>query len=627
MAPTSAGFSIIDAKSRGDFDNVIKGSVHDALWALSMQWKIGEFKGEDTGSAIKTMMRYKVTKINRIQTGRDNVQAYQDEEPLESRVQREPLTFSLTSRIQLGKYWLNLMAYYGLGQNFQTLFIDAFPIKSPSTYFEKSNDSANQVRNLMKNRMVDGGKLYDELTEGKTASELANFVEDSHTSFDTTDLEALDGVMTDFQNHVNSLYSQPEGDNDYTWNPNRLEYSMKCSAPEIATGNEQTVLMADQFSGGHLDWYSFDIDPSETDLVENSGESINDGEVEGEAMRTFIPGRVRFPGMPTKRWWTMEDGDVNYTKIEDIKTSILGMVTKKFIYNYNNDWNFIPLEVEAGSMVKIENIVIKDTFGDYVYVGGEPQKPNQFSDDQWNMFKLNKRGKTGFFDNRLFLPPVVPQIMHSEPIEEIDLFRDEKANMAWGIESKVPNELGQAMDGAVFDQQIKQYLKGVLPDQSNETDTDSTHTDTDSTATQTGEGNGNIERFKYHLLSGFPEYWIPFIPYQLDNSTEEIAFLRATYPRIVDGKSIDYNDPANYVKPKGKMLREGLDQSPQEWYTIKEEEVPKAGVNVKRTFQRCRWYNGKTIVWIGRSKETGHGQGSSGLKFDFVSSKNDLNKS
>ena len=48
-------------------------------------------------------------------------------------------------------------------------------------------------------------------------------------------------------------------------------------------------------------------------------------------------------------------------------------------------------------------------------------------------------------------------------------------------------------------------------------------------------------------------------------------------------------------------------------YFVHEEEVPRAGVIVTRKFQRARGPNGEVFTWIGRRKETGRGEGASGL--------------
>jgi hypothetical protein len=47
-----------------------------------------------------------------------------------------------------------------------------------------------------------------------------------------------------------------------------------------------------------------------------------------------------------------------------------------------------------------------------------------------------------------------------------------------------------------------------------------------------------------------------------------------------------------------------------------EEEIPREGARVTRAFQYARWFNGVPLLWIGRRKQPGRGEGSSGLKFD-----------
>jgi hypothetical protein len=49
-----------------------------------------------------------------------------------------------------------------------------------------------------------------------------------------------------------------------------------------------------------------------------------------------------------------------------------------------------------------------------------------------------------------------------------------------------------------------------------------------------------------------------------------------------------------------------------------EEEVPREGVRVTRNYQYTRWFDGSTHLWIGRRKQIGRGEGSSGLGFDVV---------
>jgi hypothetical protein len=51
--------------------------------------------------------------------------------------------------------------------------------------------------------------------------------------------------------------------------------------------------------------------------------------------------------------------------------------------------------------------------------------------------------------------------------------------------------------------------------------------------------------------------------------------------------------------------------------TIFPEEVPREGAQLKRRFRFARGFN-STYLWIGRERLTGEGEGSSGLKFDYL---------
>jgi len=49
---------------------------------------------------------------------------------------------------------------------------------------------------------------------------------------------------------------------------------------------------------------------------------------------------------------------------------------------------------------------------------------------------------------------------------------------------------------------------------------------------------------------------------------------------------------------------------------LREEEVPREGARATRAYQLARWIDGTTLLWLGRRKSIGGGEGSSGLLFD-----------
>ncbi len=116
---------------------------------------------------------------------------------------------------------------------------------------------------------------------------------------------------------------------------------------------------------------------------------------------------------------------------------------------------------------------------------------------------------------------------------------------------------------------------------------------------------------RYRLGTRVRENWIPFIPVHKPGSNRDIRLQRAAIPR-------PFADAPSPVEPRGAILRAGLDEPRPQPYFIHEEEVPKAGAVVTRTYQRARWWDGRVYTWLGRRKQTGRGQGSSGLKFDRI---------
>lgn len=787
-------YVVLDVRPQSvEFRRNINTSVHDALWALSMQWRLKEFQGEDTGSNIYSKVHIEKTKLTRFQSFSGPAEVYDSEVPLETQVEREYIQHDLGTHLQLGRYWRKLLLRFGLF-DYHSLFVEAFPINDGSTYQQLSNVNAMRIRNVTSGRTLAGGDLLDYISEtpGLTAEGLATHVETTELSIPSAKFSDLGTAMNEYQSFYSRLFSQPE--NDSCWNKNRLEYSFKSSVSDNASG-DQTVFESEEYHGGGLDWFNFDIQPGSFPL---SGVTIDDDVQESEKL-SVVPMTVSFPGMPLDRWWEMQRGNINYAAIRPGKTGLLGMIVKDFLINYNNDWSLIPYDVPVGSYTKIRSIVVRDVFGDDIYVGGELatsatsgggisgfpdlshsenididpvtntitkngpygwnaggfstesisgngfvertlggalldnyrtiiglsysyaglNEPQVFyslqfepsdtvrvevnnsyvgldnsgvpfeigdklrverlnseiifsrirdgqsplilkildetipsgsdgslhahftiqnngkkifglnfeedsasqgsggsvSDDKWSVYKLNEKNNFYNWDSRLFIPPALPQIIEGENLDVVNFFRDQMANMAWALETRIPDELGGFKNGTDAELELKKYLKGVYEDK-----------DPASAPQRPLDINGEYAKpsLKYTAITYVPENWIPLIPQHKAGSFTKIDLKRATLPRVMENKDIDYDDPANYVSPRTKIMREGLDETIPTTYSIADEEVPRSGIYVSRSFQRSRWHNGKVFLWMGRRKKTGRGEGLSGLVFDSVSSEENL---
>ena len=167
------------------------------------------------------------------------------------------------------------------------------------------------------------------------------------------------------------------------------------------------------------------------------------------------------------------------------------------------------------------------------------------------------------------------------------------ANMVWAVENRIPGVTGHGIDGYEAAVALLNYIKSVTPPA--------------MPPSPLQETDASI---RYLLGTSVPENWIPLIPVHVAGSNREIQLQRAAMPRLVGADSSDK------IKPRGELLRHNINEGKP--YYIHEEEVPRAGAIVSRSYQRTRWWHGSIYVWLGRRKVTGRGEGSSGLQFDQI---------
>jgi hypothetical protein len=232
---------------------------------------------------------------------------------------------------------------------------------------------------------------------------------------------------------------------------------------------------------------------------------------------------------------------------------------------YGNNWLVVPVaDVDIGSLVRNLSVRVANSFGD------DPIEVEPFSATQaargWRMFRLSGAAADS---DLFFLAPALPASLHSDPIEDVLLLRDETANMAWGVERVVESKTGRPLN------RFEVYR---------------------AQADAAGAQASSAE-LTYRLVTSVPDYWIPFVPADGGRRLE-----RAAMPREGGGT----------FEPKGPLLESGKP------LTLYDEEVPRAGAQVTRAYQYARWVDGSTHLWVGRRKRPGRGEGSSGLRFDYL---------
>lgn len=630
--PVTGNWNRLEGSPRADsIARSLKSEVHDGLWFLTRQWQLGEFQGEDTGSAVMAKIEVENTQINRYAPLGKNAGPYSDDVPLEARVERQPVNIDLALSLRIGHQWLKLLDAYGAEFNsmatgnytayssgvYKSLYCTAFPITQPTApalgdsglettgqWF--SNTKAFQVRNATAGRSMDGGTfllgLQDSSINAETVTATVPVGEEGsvHSEHQAFVVTAAAELVTWF----GALYSQPDSSEPSAWKENQLEYQFSCTVPDGDDSGNKTIISAEEYYSGSLDWWSFDIDSTGTadgSLTATNG-SVNEA-VTSKTEISMIPTGVQFAGMPNTRWWEFEDGQVNFTNLDAKPNETAKLLLAEFSLVHSNNWSVIPYTVPVGSLSEVKSIVVTDVFGQHTLVKAAAGGARE-AWEQWGLFNMSKKAhpnssaileNDGYADARLFVPPVITDLLESKPIESINFVRDEMANMVWAIENTIPDLLGGGQDGKRASERLAAYLQQLLGED------------------DTGTINENTAKLRYLLSTSVPEHWIPFIPIQDSNNTRSIVLQRAAQPRYVDGV------PTTALPAIG--ARTGIVGNPAAPYFVFEEEVPRAGVIVQETWQRTRWYNGKTVLWKGRKKQTGRGEATSNLMFDQVKEK------
>lgn len=579
----------LEGRPRADkFERALRAEVRDALWMITRQWQTGEFHGDDAGSPIFAKVRLETTKLRKYQSANGPVEEFNDRIPLESRVEQMPVPFilanreiSLDIRLLVGRHWLKLIAPVSAAAVPE--FIAKYPIHRPDASLAEdapitahSEAWSNFVAAV--NRM-DGMKLYLDLKAG------------GHASDGIAALAGVEGLADPLGDKLvtwfEKLFYQPTQAS--AWVPDRLEYQFAMSTPQR---QGEKVFVADEYFQGHLDWYNFDIDPSRNLL----GEPGQPPQPPKSTTLTMLPTQVTFNGMPNTRWWAFEDSRTNFGDVKPDTTDLAKLLLIEFGLVYANDWFLVPFTVPIGSVANIKGIAVTNVFGERVWV----KAAGSGDDDDWQrwaMFLVSIKGRGQQpADLSLLIPPAAQKVIEGPELEEILLARDEMANMVWGVERTISLPSGEPKRGREAAEETHGFFERRVG--------------TNPSPVPPAPG----AKVRYKVMTSVPENWIPAIPVHVAGDNRETQLQRAAMLRIIEG---DPNPPVP-VEPRTSLLRVGLDEVPQVGYFLHEEEVPRGGVLVTQRFQRTRWRDGRAWLWLGVRKQTGRGEGSSGLAFDQI---------
>ena len=590
--PTITMWNRLEGRPRThDFDEALRASIRDPLWMLTKQWQVGEFRADDAGSPVFARIHTHTSWLEAYQAGGNAAQTFDYDTPLEALVEQRAIPFeregqyiALDIRLLMGRHWLKLIRSLG---DFRSDFIQAYPIDIPDPNNPADaaicahNESWQHVA-AVAGRAMDGYKFYQHLKLGGDAH--------ASTSVPGGQHGALAGLATRFINWYETLYYQPTDQNNDAWQPSQLEYQFSVSAPD-ASG--QSVLHAEEYYQGRLDWYNLDIDPTRNDLA-GAVPAPAPGDLP-RPTQSFLPAPLSFEGMPNSRWWAFEDSRTNFGDVNPGTKDLSKLMLIEFGLIYANDWFLFPLTLPTGTSTRIRGLAVTNVFGERTWVEAAGRGQDE-AWQRWNMYTLSVSGTADVqADMRFILMPTSAKLQQSAPVEEVKFIRDEMANMVWGIESRVPLVHGRSRPGYEAAVDTRRYYEALV------------------NAGVPIEPPEAAAALRYTVMSSYvPENWIPFIPVHVPGSNREIQLQRAALPRSIDGDP----QPPVKIRPRTGLLGEG--RATNDAYYVYEEGILRAGVDVQQSFQRTRWYGGRVLTWLGVQKQTGRGEGSSNLRFDYL---------
>jgi hypothetical protein len=567
-APAGEGFS---SQLRDQLLSIgVQARVQDPLWLLGRQWQFGEFQGEDAGSPVQADVRVESSPLTAYSPtipaagAKIDGQIYPRDPvsrapvaPLDPIVEAERVRTgdrpALRQAAEAGARFIRLLVDAGYVR-YRAAFLKAFPFTG---VLQGDADPASVlVQRIVVGRAVDAAALARQLRTDNPLGSTKPFVLPSTVGVSVSDRPLMATILRNWLAwYEGGLITEPAGSTP--WTPERMEYRFAVAAPAMS-GEQEAVLVAPSY-GGDLDWHSFDR------LNGSSGTSLRAlGSAQVSPTVTMIPTRVRYPGMPSSRFWEFEDARVDLGAVQVDAGDLARLLLVEFSLVYGNDWFVVPVDVVTGTISRIAALEVVDTFGQRRTIAaaaeGDPGRRSR-------LFRLSTPG-TDLTADALLVPPLLGPSLESPAVEQVRFARDENANLVWAIERIVESPVGRPLD-----------LRRDQP----------------AKPTPVGADSAGVT---YRLMSALPRNWLPLMP---SDSTPPLKLGLGAV--MIDGV-------VQTPVPQGRVVPGDL--------SLAAEEVPRDGLDVARIYRYARWVDGSTRVWVARRRRPASGEASSALQFDFM---------
>lgn len=339
------------------------------------------------------------------------------------------------------------------------------------------------------------------------------------------------------------------------WDPVELVYTTSVEAGAITFNLER-------HDGGDIDWYSVDANAA----VPPGGTL--------RAPERVLPTRMQYPGAPHPRWWQIENHRVDIGAYGPDRGHFATMLLADLVSGHGDDWFTFPLTTEAGTIVKLHGVRIKDAFDEQ----WEVRVPSEMDPPQdWTLFSV-----TGLDASAQLVWPVAVAPLAGSEIEEVVLGIDEDANLLWAVEQRVAGREVPTTDAPVL-------LDPARP----------------PPPTGAPSNVGARIAYRYGASDGARMHWHPYL---LDTTAE--GRRRFVQGRLAD---LDRSPPGLMPEPVAALL-----DPPGTTHQIEPATVPSQGLRLRRGWMMTRQTDGFPRLWIQRRRLPLFAPPISGLRFDVL---------
>lgn len=537
-------------RTAGDVAEGLMARLADPVWLLARQWQLGEFAAEDAGSPLTVQVQTAAYLADGVSRNDTTVPYVPAAHPLEAVVESEPAS-AVGPDLRLRARWGLLLAerLHAAGRP-----ADAARLRTAFGFSaaDLAARGADAYARAVVGRAPDAARIAAHFgAPPTTAAEL-------HVAFPgATDVPALTALVDGWVAAYRAqLVQHDAGD---AWVADRFEYSFDVSVP---TDSGRMTLRAAQYHGGRLDWDAFDV-------VEVAPTTATAPVL--RRRQTVLATALTYPGMPAPRFWEFEDAAIDFGDPGATDRDLGRLLLAEVALVWGNDWFHLPVEAPAGSLVKVEELLVTDTFGVTTRIPAQ-HRTTPF----WRLGQLTRPGRISSPDDYLWVAPVLPATLESRPVEEVQLRRDEAANVAWAVEAVVASRFGVPV--GLGDAPRPRATPAALRP----------HTD-----------------LVHRLVPDLPEHWFPMVPVRQGPDGTLVLVLAG----LID------NDGQDPPRPQGRLLAGATSGEP---VRLREEELTRSGFTVTRTWQVGRWYDGRRRSWIGRARHAGAGELVSELEYDVL---------